>query len=166
MNDAIKVKQAKEDYASYIQQIVKIQWMKYVNENTKVFHQSIKNIRIRNSINILHIDGQLVSDPCKIQQAFISFYSNLLCCNMSSRKRIIMQIINSCPTLTDYMQSSLNHYFSKDDIKGAIWSIPDDKAPSLDGYNIKFYKLAWPIIRDDITLAVQEFFLIRKMLKV
>ena len=31
---------------------------------------------------------------------------------------------------------------------------------------ISSYKLAWPIIRDDITLAVQEFFLIRKMLKV
>lgn len=126
--------------------------------------QSIKSRRIHNSINILHIDGRLVNDPGKIQQAFISFYSDLRCCNMKSRKRVI-QIINSGPTVTDHMRSSLNLYFSKEDIKGAIWSIPDDKAPGLDGYNIKFYKSAWSIIGDDITSAVQDFFRSGKMLK-
>ena len=64
--------------------------MKYGDKNAKVFHQSIRSRRIRDSINILHVDGQLVNDPCKIQQAFISFYSDLLCCNMSSRKHIDM----------------------------------------------------------------------------
>lgn len=42
-------------------------------------------------------------------------------------------------------------------IKAALWSIPEDKAPGLDGYNSKFYKAAWSAVGDDFVQAVQTF---------
>ena len=159
------LKQAKEDYASYIQQRSRLQWLKFGDENTKVFHQSLRHRRAHNTINILHVNGHLVSDPHEIQQAFISFYSDLLCCAMRDRRKINMNIIQAGPVLSDDMRSTLNLTFSKEDIRKAFWCIPDEKAPGLDGYNSRFYKSAWPVIGDEVTLALQEFFANGKMLK-
>lgn len=100
----------------------------------------MKQRRIANSINVLHIDENLVSDPCLIQQAFLAFYSDILCCSMSNSKLINMSIINSGPILTDELRSQLSLQFIHQEIKEAMWSIPDGKAPGLDGYNSKFYK--------------------------
>lgn len=46
-----------------------------------------------------------------------------------------------------------------------MWSIDDNKAPGLDGYNNRFYKVAWPIVGPDVVTAIQNFFLIGKMPK-
>jgi len=41
----------------------------------------------------------------------------------------------------------------------------NNKAPGPDGYNALFFKKAWNIIRDDIFAAVNEFFMLGKLLK-
>ena len=43
-------------------------------------------------------------------------------------------------------------------IKNAMWSIPKNKAPGLNGYNSGFYKVAWEIVGNDIVEAIQKFF--------
>jgi len=37
--------------------------------------------------------------------------------------------------------------------------------PGVDGYNVVFYKRAWPVIKSEIIEAVQDFFTIVKMYK-
>lgn len=39
-----------------------------------------------------------------------------------------------------------------------MWSIPKNKAPSLDGYNSGFFKAVWDIVGNDIVEVVQNFF--------
>ncbi|XP_057528511.1 uncharacterized protein LOC130807342 [Amaranthus tricolor] len=78
----------------------------------------------------------------EIQQAFTSFYSDLLCHLKSDRKKINMNIIHAGLILSNATRSQLDLSFSKQDIKRAMWSIPDDKAPGMDGYNSRFYKAA------------------------
>ena len=46
----------------------------------------------------------------------------------------------------------------------AMWSIPDDKAPGLDGFNSRFYKASWDIVGDDVVKAIFLFFRNGKML--
>ncbi|GKA88532.1 RNA-directed DNA polymerase, eukaryota, reverse transcriptase zinc-binding domain protein [Tanacetum coccineum] len=53
---------------------------------------------------------------------------------------------------------------SNDEIKDAMYSIDDNKAPGPDGYTIKFYKKAWNIIGGDVCNVVKEFFRKRKLL--
>ena len=38
-----------------------------------------------------------------------------------------------------------------------MWSIPEDKALGLDGFNSGFYKAAWKIVGTDVVKAVQDF---------
>lgn len=47
-----------------------------------------------------------------------------------------------------------------------MWSILDDKAPGLAGYNSHNYKAAWPVIGNEVIFAVQEFFATGKLLRV
>ncbi|KAL0444866.1 UNVERIFIED_CONTAM: LINE-1 reverse transcriptase [Sesamum latifolium] len=41
----------------------------------------------------------------------------------------------------------------------------EDKAPGPDGYSSGFYKAAWPVIGEEIMVAVEEFFLHGRLLK-
>ncbi|GJR54178.1 hypothetical protein Tco_1404699 [Tanacetum coccineum] len=51
------------------------------------------------------------------------------------------------------------------EIKDAMFSMGDDKAPGPDGYSTAFFKDAWVIIGEEITLAIREFFINGKLLK-
>lgn len=148
------LKRTKQDYATYIQQLGKMQWLNYGDDNSKFFHQSIRQRRIINTISSLRIEGRMVSDPNLIQKAFPAFYSNILCSTMLDRQRINMQVIHIGLVLSESDTTSLNLCFSPQEIKDAFWSIPDVKAPGLDGYNSKFYKAAWPIVGDDLVVAI------------
>ncbi|KAL0462380.1 UNVERIFIED_CONTAM: hypothetical protein Slati_0125600 [Sesamum latifolium] len=44
------------------------------------------------------------------------------------------------------------------EIKAAVFDIAEDKASGPNGFSSGFYKAAWPVICDEITQAVQDFF--------
>ncbi|GJZ37183.1 hypothetical protein Tco_0583374 [Tanacetum coccineum] len=50
------------------------------------------------------------------------------------------------------------------EIKEALKSIDDNKAPGPDGYTYMFFKAAWKIVGDDVSSAFKEFFQIGKLL--
>lgn len=39
-----------------------------------------------------------------------------------------------------------------------MWSIHENKAPGIDGYNSGFYKATWGVVGEDIVQAIQNFF--------
>lgn len=53
--------------------------------------------------------------------------------------------------------------FSSEEIKSALWSNPDEKAPVLDRFNSKFYKSSWDIVGLDIIRSISHFFQTGKM---
>ncbi|XP_021853939.1 uncharacterized protein [Spinacia oleracea] len=67
--------------------------------------------------------------------------------------------------LTDAHKESLKCNFTHSDIKRVLDTIPNDKAPGMDGYNSLFFKTAWPVVKDDMTRAINDFFSTGKMLK-
>ncbi|GJZ37781.1 hypothetical protein Tco_0583972 [Tanacetum coccineum] len=54
---------------------------------------------------------------------------------------------------------------SNNEIKDAMFSIRNDKAPGLDGYSSFFFKKAWDIVGEDVCRAVQDFFVNGKLLQ-
>ena len=43
-------------------------------------------------------------------------------------------------------------------MKQAVWACGIDKAPGFDGYNFKFIRKMWEVIKDEIYDSVMEFF--------
>lgn len=55
--------------------------------------------------------------------------------------------------------------FTKEDIKRALFSIPNDKSPGIDGYNSFFFKTNWDILGDEVSDAILDFFKTGKLIK-
>ena len=53
---------------------------------------------------------------------------------------------------------------SDEEIKCALFSMEDDKAPGPDGFSSKFFKSALSIVGPEVTKAIQEFFINGKLL--
>ncbi|KAL2224820.1 UNVERIFIED_CONTAM: hypothetical protein Sindi_2935800 [Sesamum indicum] len=55
--------------------------------------------------------------------------------------------------------------FTQTDVKQAIFDIAEDKAPGPDGYSSGFFKAAWPIVGQEVSSAVLDFFNTSRILK-
>ncbi|XP_059636159.1 uncharacterized protein LOC132278383 [Cornus florida] len=69
------------------------------------------------------------------------------------------------PVLPSYFHPSLFSIPSDDEIKQCMFSLNSDKAQGPDGFNAFFYKKAWPIIGQDVTRAIKQFFINGELLK-
>ncbi|KAL2225254.1 UNVERIFIED_CONTAM: hypothetical protein Sindi_3094700 [Sesamum indicum] len=66
------------------------------------------------------------------------------------------------------MRKLINYSFHSpaDDVKQAMFDIADDKGtPGPDGYSSRFFKAAWPVVGEEVTRAVLDFFSTGKLLK-
>lgn len=109
--------------------------------------------------------GRDLYEPSHIQQAFFDFYSDLFCKEDEWRTTLNVDTVYQGPLLSSHHHQLLNLTFTPAEIKHALWSIPEDKAPGLDGYNSGFYKATWEILGDDVVRAVSQFLETSKMLK-
>ncbi|XP_056698010.1 uncharacterized protein [Spinacia oleracea] len=147
-------------------QNAKLQWLEKGDENTKWFHHSIKHKRQQNSIHSIHdMNGNWIDTPDGVKRAFTQFYAALFCNKMHQRTPVNSLIMDRGPRLTDAHRSLLVCNFTLEEIKSALWSIPDHKAPGMDGYNNHFFKSAWHIIKNDLHNAINDFFTTGKILK-
>ncbi|XP_011073867.1 uncharacterized protein LOC105158725 [Sesamum indicum] len=55
--------------------------------------------------------------------------------------------------------------FSGEDVKNAIFDIAKDKAPGPNRYFSGFYKAAWPVVGEEVSKAVLDFFMTGRILK-
>lgn len=56
-------------------------------------------------------------------------------------------------------------YFSVDDVKRILNSIPNNKAPGIDGFNNHFFKASLDVLKDDMHATIMDFFNTGKILK-
>ncbi|KAL2224348.1 UNVERIFIED_CONTAM: hypothetical protein Sindi_3088400 [Sesamum indicum] len=67
--------------------------------------------------------------------------------------------------LTEKEASSLLLPVTLADVKQAVFDITEDKTPGPDGYSSSFFKAAWPIVGQEVTKAVMNFFNAGRLLK-
>ncbi|XP_056698113.1 uncharacterized protein [Spinacia oleracea] len=116
----------------------KIDWIKAGNENTALFHQSIKSRNTHNKVyNIHDMDGNWRDTP----------------------------VVQDGPLVTDAHKAILNAPYTREEVKHALFSIPGVKAPGPDGFGSYFYRDAWSVVGDDVIDVVLDGFVHGKLLK-
>ncbi|XP_057529853.1 uncharacterized protein LOC130808394 [Amaranthus tricolor] len=83
----------------------------------------------------------------------------------SSTNQLVEDIVDLGGKVTDAHKRILECHFTDKEIKDAMFSIPSNKAPGLDGYNSHFFKAAWHIVGGDVIKSIRDFFRIGKLLK-
>ncbi|KAL2235520.1 UNVERIFIED_CONTAM: hypothetical protein Sindi_1284200 [Sesamum indicum] len=150
-----------------LQQRAKMQWMKDGDQCSRVFFRKIAQRRVmRRILQINDENGFTHTDLGEIAHEFVSYYQNLL---GGTRRRLSVDIRYLRPwarhCITDEEANQLLLPLSADDVKQAVFDIADDKAPGPDGYSSRFFKAAWPVVGEEVTRAVLDFFSTRKLLK-
>ncbi|XP_020259105.1 uncharacterized protein LOC109835548 [Asparagus officinalis] len=149
---------------SFYKQKARTDWSIQGDRCTELFHSMIKANRHQNRVMILYNNlGQRLTEGDDIVKEFISHFKNLMGTAMDTTSPNI-NIIHPGPCLDDSQASSLIASITNEEIRNAIFSMPDNKAPGPDGYNATFFKSSWSIVGDEVTQAIADFFRTGKLL--
>ncbi|XP_062109857.1 uncharacterized protein LOC133821725 [Humulus lupulus] len=151
-------RKCQDSYLAFLKQKAKINWLKEGDDNTSLFHQSLKQRRSTNTVfAVQDMHGQWVDTKDGVSKAFLSFYQKLLGSRLHNRRKVSQSIVNLGPLVSSEQQQQLLLDFTYEDVKRAIFSIPNHKAPGPDGYGSGFYKTNWEIVGEEVSRVVISF---------
>ncbi|KAJ6904460.1 hypothetical protein NC652_022466 [Populus alba x Populus x berolinensis] len=101
-------------------------------------------------------EGATITNPQEIRKTTISYYERLLTTTPNALPKDITSIYPN--TISDATKLTTSLPITNEEIKSALFSIPDNKSPGPDGYNAFFFKQSWNIIGTDFIVAVKYFF--------
>ena len=108
--------------------------MKNCDKGIEFFHNLIKTNRFRNHIASISLaDESRSSSKNQVSEALLQFYKDLLGSN-SSCARLAKDIVLEGNILEADQANDLIRAITDVEIKSAIFSIREDKAPGLDGF--------------------------------
>ena len=120
------------------------------DKNTAFFHRSVLHRRHRNGIySLRNENGEEVRDLGQLGKMAASQFEHLLSYPQPGTIGLIADIFSK--TISHGEGEAMQRPISNEEIREALFSILDDKAPGTDGYNSFFFKNSWAIIEKDFT---------------
>ncbi|XP_021996282.1 uncharacterized protein LOC110893484 [Helianthus annuus] len=151
------------DEERFLKQKSKVDWLRAGDANTKFFHASLKSRNHVTRIEVISNSHGVLFQGDDVSKALVHHYENFIG---------IEDDINLHPTHDLFVKrlrnEDANHMVrpvTSEEVKLAMFSMGNDKAPGPDGYTAAFYKHAWPIIGQDVASAIMDFFSSGKLLK-
>ncbi|XP_059306490.1 uncharacterized protein LOC132057927 [Lycium ferocissimum] len=106
-----------------------------------------------------------LTDDKDIKQEIVAFYKSLMGSSNPSVLAVNRIVMRKGPVLTQQQRLAICMEVTDEEIYKGMCSAGDDKAPGVDGYNAVFYKKPWPLLMNNITRAIKEYFLHENMFK-
>ncbi|KAJ9535204.1 hypothetical protein OSB04_un001715 [Centaurea solstitialis] len=153
----IAYQQARIDEECAARQRAKVKWLREGDANTKYFHMVVKEKRHAQQIHsVRKTDGSFVFDD----EVPVAFVDNLKVLLGTRDEDLVPEMpshlfVNTLP-IGDALH--MIRPIEDADIRNAIFSIGNDKAPGSDGYSARFFKAAWNIVGGDVMTAIHNFF--------
>ncbi|KAL9238855.1 hypothetical protein vseg_013227 [Gypsophila vaccaria] len=143
----------------------KAKWAQQGDDNTTFFHSCIKERRQYNRVVMIKDPTRRVADTnATIQSAFLHYYKQLL--GTSARvDHVHVNTVKWGICIKEDQWAALLSVPSDQEIKEAMFSIDDTKAPGPDGYTSRFFKDTWDVIGKEVVQAVRAFFQNGKLLQ-
>ncbi|CAH9113266.1 unnamed protein product [Cuscuta europaea] len=99
----------------------------------------------------------MITSLPEIGKAASDFYSKLYSVSPPTVSDDVLHFIPSL--VTDADNNMLMELPQEEEVKRAVWNLNLNGAPGPDGFNGKFFKKCWHIVRSDLLKVVQEFFM-------
>ena len=143
---------------SFFKQRSRVQWLKLGDKNTTFFYRSLLHRRARNHIHSFTSDtGEVVREPVAMGNMAATYFQTLISDpNISTDNRSENTMYTK--TISREDREAMAIPVTREEIRDALFSIPDDKAPGTDGYNSYFFKTSWETVGNDFAAAVGHFF--------
>ena len=153
-------------YVSFLSQKAKLAWVRGGDENTAIFHAFLKARHKHNTINsVRDAAGNWMENSERVSEAFLSYYKHLLGSTMIGRRSVIKKIVLLGPCLTAEQRQLLQKDYRKQEVRDAVFNIPEFKARGPDGYSSAFFQDNWEIVGTDVEEAVLSFLRTGRLLR-
>lgn len=126
----------------------------------------MKNKYSQNGIRCLTTEqGEQILTDDKTTQEVIGFYKRLPRKAATTLPIVDLNIIKEGPILNIEQERGLISLVTREEVWQILKDIEDMKAPGCDGFNAFIFKKTWPIVGDEVTEAMLEFFNEAEMFK-
>lgn len=145
-----------------LKQKSKLHWLDVGDGNNKTFHCAAKVREVRNTIHeILCANGVTVTKEEEIKKEAERFFDEFMSTQPEDYEGATVDYLKDLLGFqcSETDCTNLLREVTKEEVKEVLFKMPGSKAPGPDGYTTEFFKGAWSIIGDDVTVAVQSFFL-------
>lgn len=140
-------------------QRTKIDWLRKGDGNDAFFHAYLKSRQEAKRMNILQrANGSHITDQHLIETEVMDFYNNLMGKSDQHIQHIDVEAMRMGNQIKVKKREMLVKQVTMKEIEDALKGMGDLKAPGLDCYDATFYKSCWHIIKEDVSVAVREFF--------
>jgi hypothetical protein len=147
-----KLSQLEDQRELYWKQRAHVNWMKE-GDRKKKFHSAASERKGLNRIKKLKKDdGSVVEGEEEKKEVVTNYFINLFSSNAGSRVGELLSQLDS--RVTPEMNELLCKEFKAQEVKDALESIGDLKAPGTDRMPSIFYKKCWDIVGEDVTNEV------------
>lgn len=144
----------------------KITWLKLGDSNNAYFHVSIREKQRKATIKrLITSSGVIVTAANEIEDEVLQFYSCLVGSASNERRGLDLDALRNGRQRPCDMAQTLIEAVFETEIYQALKDIGDEKASGIDGFNAKFFKDSWSIVKNDVVEAVLDFFNTNKMYK-
>ena len=123
-------------------------------ETGSAYFMNLEKVKYSNKTikKLITNDGQILRDHKKILQAQIEFYRKLY----TSNKDVYFLYTNESATkLTDEDKRDLDLPIVQEEVSNAIYNMPNNKAPGIDGIPIEMYKVFYGRIKEILYNAIR-----------
>jgi hypothetical protein len=114
----------------------RIKWLKEGDKCTNFFHLMANSNKRYNTIDSLHINGVLSSNPVAIREHAANYFESMFAESMSWRLKLDDLEFES---LSEDEAASLEAPFLEKEVKDVIFDMDGDKAPGPDGFSLAFF---------------------------
>ena len=119
---AEEYKKVHSQYVSFLKQKVKLAWAKDGDENSRLFHQSIKARKCQNIMyNIHEKEGNWMETQDGIKDAFLKYYTELLGTARRQRRCIERRIVEAGVILSEAQKEELLRQVTAAEVKEAFF---------------------------------------------
>ncbi|GJX74351.1 hypothetical protein Tco_0312946, partial [Tanacetum coccineum] len=155
--------EAKLDEERFLKQKAKIEWLEVGDSNSAYFHKSVKSRIHRSRIDVIMNSDNIEVTGSNVADVFVSHYkmflgSDMVCDNLNMDGLFLKKV--SADSF-----SSMVRPVTDEEIKAAMFSIGDERAPGPDGFSSAFFKKGWDIVGLDVCHAIRDFFVNGRLLK-
>jgi hypothetical protein len=152
---AVEIERLLEQEEIHWAQRSRVNWLQFGDKNTSFFHRFATARKERNKIKRLKNDQGLWLEGTAYLNPMISdYFSGLFSTEVYDTDPALLDKV--IPRVTPEMNEYLQREFSPEDVKKALFSIGDMKAPGSDGLHAIFFKKCWHILGEVLTQEVLD----------
>lgn len=140
----------------------RLKWLKDGDANSKYFHNAMNWQRKRNEIQGLLVNQILIEGVEEVKQEIFNHFSSQFAENEWNRP--VLDGIDF-KQLSHSDSSALTAPFTEEEIKLAVWGCGNGKSPGPDGFNFKFIKAFWNLMKREVCDFIHEFHRTGKFVK-